>query len=72
MNKQKILHMLTLKSTWIVIASQIVLILNTVGVFDEIQADKFKIVSSSLLVVAEAIGLFSIYNSEPLKENEEK
>lgn len=70
MTKQKLFHMLTLKSTWVVILSQIVLILNTSGVFDDIQMDKFKIISSSVLVIVETLGLISVYDTQPIADKE--
>lgn len=68
MDKNKIKHMLTLKSTWAIIISNIGLILNTAGVLDNIQLDKYRIISTSILIVAETIGLIHIYKTEPLPD----
>lgn len=69
MNKDKLKHMITRKSTWVVIISQIGLILNTTGVFDNLMMDKYRIISSACLVIIEALGLVNIYQTEPLPDN---
>jgi hypothetical protein len=72
MDKEKIKHMLLLKSTWVVICSNIGLILSTSGVLDDTQLEKFKVIIMCLIAMAETLGLISIYKTEPLKTNNNK
>jgi hypothetical protein len=67
MNLSKLKHMITRVSTLTVVFSQIGIILNTAGVFDAIQLDKYKIITTSILVILEVIGVIGVYNTEPKK-----
>jgi hypothetical protein len=69
MDKEKIKHMLLLKSTWIVILSNIGLILNTSDVLNIEQLEKYKVITNCLIIIAETLGLISIYKTEPLNTN---
>ena len=70
MDWNRVKHMITRKSTWVVVFSQLGIILNAVGAFDSIQLDKYKIITNSILVIVETIGLVNIYQTEPLKIEE--
>lgn len=70
MDKEKIKHMLLLKSTWVIIFSNIGLILNTSGIFDNTQLEKYKAIITCIIAIAETLGLISMYQTEPLKTNE--
>ena len=67
MDKEKIKHLLLLKSTWVVLLSNIGLILNVSGVLDNIQLDKYKIITTAIIAAFETLGIISIYQTEPLK-----
>jgi hypothetical protein len=69
MDKEKIKHMLLLKSTWIVILSNIGLILNTSDILNIEQLEKYKVITNCLIIIAETLGLISIYKTEPLNTN---
>lgn len=68
MDKKKIIHMLTLKSTWVVLMSNIGLILNTSGILDNIQLDKYRIITTAIIASIETVGLIHMYKTEPLPD----
>ena len=72
MDKEKLKHMLTRRSTWAIIVSTILFILNTSGAFDAIQLDRYRIISYAIISALEALGIIHMYKTEPLKEYKSK
>jgi len=69
MDKKKILHMLSLKSTWVILISQLGIILKESGVLDDIGISKYNVIATSVLTMASVIGLMSVYQTEPIKSD---
>lgn len=62
-------HMLFLKSTWAIIFSNLGIILNTSGVFDNTFLENYTTVVNSLLAIIEGIGFYQVYVTLPKEQN---
>lgn len=62
-NKTK--KLLFTKSVWLVIIANIGVILNTSGIFDDLAIDKYRVISTSILLILEVVGIIGVYNTEP-------
>ena len=65
MDWDKIKHLFTIKSTYVILLSNIGLILNTSGILDNIQFDKYRVITTALLATCETLGIFGVYNTLP-------
>lgn len=65
--KTKISHLLGLKSTWVIMISQVFLILQILGVFDTTVIEKWKEICVIILEIATTLGIVIVYNTEPKK-----
>lgn len=71
MNKDNILHLLTLKSTWVIIIAQIGIILKELGILTELGIDKYNTITTAVLQIATAFGVVIVYKTLPRDSNKE-
>lgn len=67
---KNIKHMLKLKSTWIILVSQLSIILKELGVLDEIGLQKYNNIVTALLFMATVTGVLNIYLTKPVEDVE--
>lgn len=70
MDIARIKHLLLQKSTWILIIAQVGNILQLTGVLDDIGLKNYTAISMSVILILSAIGVFGIYNTEPIKSDD--
>lgn len=68
--KDKIKHLITLKGTWIIIISQLIIIIQSLGIFDETFIEQFKLITTSLLEITTVLGIVHVYDTEPKKDDD--
>lgn len=64
---KKIKHLLTIRGTWVIIISQTLVIIQTLGLLDDTAIEQFKSITTSFLEIATILGILHVYETEPKK-----
>lgn len=69
MDMTKIKHLLSLKSTWVAIIAQLMMFVNYMDCISD--KEMVQNILTGILELVTILGVVNIYNTEPVKEDEE-
>lgn len=72
MDKKKLLHLLSLKSTWVILTAQGGIILKELGILDDIGISKYNVIATSIMVIASVFFIKDVYQTQPLRTQEDE